>query len=113
MAAGYLDLFIEQGETFSANVSLDAFNGTAFNLSEYAAKGEIRKSHWSENYSALFGTSISANTGTINLRLSAQTTQNLDSGRYVYDVFITNTNTSDRTKVLEGILFLEASSTKI
>lgn len=113
MSAGYLELFLEQGETFSANVTLDQLNGSPYDLSNYSAKSEIRKSYWSANNSASFITSIDITEGTIGLTLSANTTQNLSSGRYVYDVFLTDSITNSRSKVLEGILFVEPSATKI
>lgn len=113
MSAGYLELFLEQGETFSANVSLDQINGSAYDLSNYTAKSDIKKSYWSSNTSASFITSIDDTDGTIGLYLSANTTQRLTSGRYVYDIFLTDTLTNSRSKVLEGILFVEPSATKI
>lgn len=113
MPAGYLELFIEQGETFSANVSLDKLNGSPYDLADYAVKSDIRKSYWSANTSASFVTSIDDDTGTIGLYLAANTTQNLSSGRYVYDIFLTDSNTNQRSKVLEGIIFVDPSATKI
>lgn len=113
MSSGYLELFIEQGETFSANVSLDKINGSPYDLTNYTAKSDIRKSYWSANTSASFVTSIDDSDGTIGLYLSANTTQTLASGRYVYDIFLTDTNTNYRSKVLEGIIFVEPSATKI
>jgi hypothetical protein len=111
MSAGYLELFLEQGESFSVNITLDALNGSPYDLSNYIVKSQIRKSHWSANTTAVFDSTISAN-GVINLSLSAPVTQNVESGRYVYDVFLTNTS-NNRSKVLEGIVFVDPSSTKI
>lgn len=113
MSAGYLEIFLEQGETFSANISLDLFNGTSFNLADYNVKSEIRKSYWSEKTSERFTSSISANTGVIHIGLPASNTQNLKPGKYVYDIFITNAVSNNRSKVLEGIIFVEPSSTRI
>lgn len=113
MSAGYLELFIEQGETFSANVSLDQINGSVYDLSNYTVKSDIKKSYWSSNISASFITSIDETDGAIGLYLLANTTQSLISGRYVYDIFLTNTLTNERSKVLEGIIFVEPSATKI
>lgn len=113
MSAGYLELFLEQGETFSANVSLDQINGSPYNLMNYIVKSDIRKSYWSANTSATFTSTINISDSTIGLFLDANTTQNLSSGRYVYDVFLTDTVTNVRSKVLEGIVFVEPSATKI
>lgn len=113
MSAGYLELYIEQGETFSANVSLDQINGSPYDLSSYTVRGDIRKSYWSANVSAAFITSIDDSNGTIGLYLSANTTQNLSYGKYVYDIFLTDTITNHRSKVLEGMVFVDPSATKI
>jgi hypothetical protein len=113
MSAGYLELFIEQGESFSANVTLDSLNGSVYNLYDFTAKSEIRKSYWSANTSASFSTSINVELGMVGLGLSANTTQRLSSGKYVYDVFLTHSVNGNRFKVLEGILFVDPSSTKI
>lgn len=114
MAAGYLELFLEQGESFSVDITLDAINGSPYDLSDFAVKSQIRKSHWSIDTTAVFDSSISANgsNGIITLSLPATTTQSIESGRYVYDVFLTNSS-NNRSKVLEGILFVDPSSTKI
>lgn len=114
MAAGYLELFLEQGESFSVDIALDALNGSPYDLSDFTVKSQIRKSHWSTDTTAIFDASISANgtDGVITLSLDAPITQNVESGRYVYDVFLTNSS-NNRSKVLEGILFVDPSSTKL
>lgn len=114
MATGYLELFVEQGETFDLNVSLDySSNNATYDLTNYTAKSEIRRSPWSANASAIFQTSIDANTSSIVLFLSANTTQELRAGRYSYDIFLTNNQGTNRSKVLEGLLFVEPSTTRI
>jgi hypothetical protein len=114
MAAGYLELFLEQGEDFSADITIDSLNGSPYDLSNFTVKSQIRKSHWSDNTTASFDASISANgqNGIITLSLDSSITENVSSGRYVYDVFLTNSS-NNRSKVLEGILFVDPSSTKI
>jgi hypothetical protein len=114
MAAGYLELFLEQGEDFSVDITIDAINGTPYDLSDFSVKSQIRKSHWSANTAAIFDASISANgeNGIITLSLNSPITENISSGRYVYDVFLTNSS-NNRSKILEGILFVDPSSTKL
>jgi hypothetical protein len=113
MAAGYLELYIEQGEDFSVNITLDSLNGEPYNLTNINIKSDIRKSYWSSNVAASFSANV-ANTqlGVLNLSLPANTSTIMRSGRYVYDVFITNTFDNTRSKVLEGMIHLDPSSTK-
>ena len=118
MPAGYLELFIEQGEDFNVFVTLDGLNGDAYSIANSSVKAEIRKSHWSANASCSFDAEITnEELGIINLSLPANTTQNLSYGRYVYDIFLTqhntNTNSNTRSKVLEGVIYIDPSSTKI
>lgn len=115
MSAGYLDLYLEQGEDFSASVSLDSINGYPYDLSSYSATSQIRKSYWSANAFASFSTTIAANgtSGIIGISLSSNTTINMKPGKYVYDIFLKNTSSNTRSKILEGIVFVDPSSTKI
>lgn len=113
MSAGYLELFIEQGEDFSITVNLDSINGEPYNLINHTVKSDIRKSYWSANSTASFDASIEDSLlGIIRLSLSSNNTQIISSGRYVYDVFITNSTDNIRSKVLEGMIYIEPSATK-
>lgn len=115
MSTGYLELFIEQGETFSADIKLETNSKGSFELDRYFAKSEIRKSYWSANTTAVFDTVVYNNgiNDMITISLDSGITQNIASGRYVYDVFITCITNNVRTKVMGGILTVNPSSTKI
>lgn len=115
MATGYLDLFVEQGEDFTADISIDGINGIPFDLSNYSAKSQVRASHWSANTSATFNTEIISDPpgGRLIISLNAQTTQNLKAQRYVYDIFLTESTSNTRSKILEGTLYVDPSVTRI
>ena len=114
MAAGYLDLFVEQGEDFLVSVTVDGINSEPYNLINHTIKTDIRKSYWSANSTAHFTANVAdPESGVITLTLPANTTQSISSGRYVYDIFVTDTMSNTRSKVLEGILHMEPSATKI
>ena len=113
MSAGYLELFIEQGEDFNIDITLDSINGNTYSIVGSNVKSEIRKSHWSANSVASFNATVKDGPlGIINLSLTANTTQNLPYGRYVYDVFLTNSGHT-RSKIIGGIIYIDPSSTKI
>ena len=104
MAAGYQELFIEQGSDYVTTITLDDIDGTAFDLSNYTGKSQIRKSYYSANATAEFTITINNPTdGTIGLTLDSANTANIAPGRYVYDVVIKN-NSNVKTRVLEGIV---------
>lgn len=113
MSVGYLELFLEQGEAFSANVTLDSVNGSIYDLNNYEAKSQIRKSYWSANTSAEFVANVVGDLGIISISLDANTTQTLTSSRYVFDIFIVDVSDQRyRSKVLEGLIFVQPSATK-
>jgi hypothetical protein len=102
MPAGYQDLFLEQGTTFSTTITLDDVDGVAYDLTGMQAKGQIRRSYYSANATATFIVSIPSPTeGGIILNLAANTTANIAAGRYVYDVAIKDSSNTI-TRVLEG-----------
>lgn len=104
MPAAYSNLYLEQGTTFSTTITLDDVYGEVYNLAGYQASSQIRKSYYSSNATATFSTSINQGSGLIILELDSATTANIKSGRYVYDVVITDPILNNTTRVLEGII---------
>lgn len=104
MAAGYQELFVEQGSDYITTITLDDINGEPFDLAGYTAKSQLRKSYYSSTVTAEFEISFtdSAN-GVMAISLSSANTANVSAGRYVYDVIIKN-NQDVKTRVLEGIV---------
>jgi len=112
MPAGYSELFLEQGATFSASITLDDVGGAAFNLASYIATSQMRKSYYSSNAAATFSVSTGDPAqGTITLSLDSANTANIIPGRYVYDVYISDNNS--RIRVLEGIVNVSPQATKL
>jgi len=104
MAAGYQELFLEQGSDFNTSITLTDVNGDAYDLTGFAAKSQVKKSYYSSNTTANFVITISQPlTGVIALSLGSANTANIAAGRYVYDVVIKNSS-NNITRVLEGIV---------
>jgi hypothetical protein len=112
MPAGYSELFLEQGSSFNASIELDDVAGESFNLATYTASSQMRKSYYSSNAAATFTVSTGNNPllGIITISLDSANTANIYPGRYVYDVYLTNTQT--RVRVLEGIVNVSPQVTK-
>jgi hypothetical protein len=104
------DLTIDQGTTFSTDLTLTDQYGNKVPLAGFSASSQIRKWYTSVNPSATFTTNINANTATITLQLTSDDTSALDSGRYVYDVEITDGMTVSR--IVEGIVTVTPSVTR-
>lgn len=104
MAAGYQELFLEQGTTFNTVITLDDVDSEPYNLTGYEAKSQMKKSYYSANATANFVVTITdAINGSISISLSSANSANISAGRYVYDVAIKDTS-NNVTRVLEGIV---------
>lgn len=104
MAAGYQELFLEQGTDFSTTITLDDVAGVPYNLTNIQAKSQIKKSYYSTSATATFTITINdPSNGVILLQLPNTTTANIAAGRYVYDVIIKD-SANTVTRVLEGIV---------
>jgi hypothetical protein len=104
------NLVIDQGSTFSTDLTLQDENGDNLNLVGYTANSQIRKWYTSVNAAATFTTSINTTSAVISLTLTANQTSNLDFGRYVYDVEISNG--SDVSRIVEGIVTITPQVTR-
>ena len=102
--AAIANLTIDQGATFSSDVTVKDAQGNAFNLTGYTAVAKLAKGFASTKTRTNMTTSIAtdATTGVVTLSLSATETAALDAERYVYDLEITSGATV--TRVIEGII---------
>lgn len=112
MPAGYTNLKIESGATFSITIELDNADGTNLNLTGFTGACKIRKSYYSNfNVYNLTVTIDSPPTdGKITISATATQTATFKPGRYVYDVELING--SEITRVLEGIAEVRPNATK-
>jgi hypothetical protein len=93
------NLVIDQGTTFSANVTAKDASSNEIILDGYTANAQMRKWYSSSN-SVTFSTSVSGNN--VTLSLSVANTSAIEAGRYVYDVIVTDAN-NNKTRIVEGI----------
>ena len=114
MPAGYQDLFLEQGTTFTTQMTLADNTGAPYNLNGFTVKSQARTSYYSSNVALNFTASVfNANSGIIQLSANSATTANVSSvQKLVYDVIIIETGTGSVTRVLEGQIFVSPSVTR-
>ena len=109
--AGFAELTVEQGASYSTTVTVNGSDGSPTNLTNYTAAAQLRKSYYSST-ATNFTVSISnAAGGEITMTLTAANTANLTPGRYVYDLLITSP-VSVKTRVVEGIATILPSVTR-
>lgn len=104
------NIIIDQGSSFSTDLTLTNEDGDALNLVGYAINSQIRKWYTSTNVSATFSTSVNLESSVITLSLTANQTSNLVAGRYVYDVELTYN--SDVSRIVEGIVTVTPQVTR-
>ena len=104
--AAIANLRIDQGASFSSDVTVTNSDGAVVDLSGYTTSARMAKSYGASSYVDITASVASdATTGVIELTLTDTQTANLDApSRYVYDVYITQTSSSTVTRVIEGVI---------
>ena len=109
--AGFAELTLEQGASFTTTVTVNGSDGSPTNLTSYTAAAQLRNSYYSTTANSFTVTVSNAANGELTMAMSAANTANLTPGRYVYDLLITSP-TSIKTRVVEGIVTLLPSVTR-
>ena len=108
--ATYSEIVLEQGSTFTANVTLINSINQYINLTNYTANSQMRKSYASNTAYDFTVSVIDSANGLLTLSMTSNQTASIKSGRYVYDVIIKDVNT--KTRVVEGIITVLPSVTR-
>lgn len=104
------NLVVDQGTTFSTVLTLTDNNGDLINLNGYSANSLMKKWYTSTS-STQFTTSINTTSSEITLSLTANQTNSLTAGRYVYDVELKD-SANNISRIVEGIVTVTPSVTK-
>jgi len=114
MPAGYSDQYIEQGTSFTTQLTLDDSYGAPFNLNGFTVKSQAKTSYYSSNAVLTFVASVfDANNGVIQLSADSANTSALPPGKLVYDVIIKDNSSNNITRVLEGQIFVSPAVTSM
>lgn len=106
------NLYIDQGSLFRTYVTVSNTDGTALNLTNYTAAGQMRKSY-SSSVAYNFSVSISSATqGRVMIELTTAQSRLIPAGRYLYDIEVTSPS-GETTRVVEGIVTISPEITKI
>jgi uncharacterized protein (UPF0333 family) len=114
MAAVYVNnLIINAGSDFSQSFTLEGNDSNStFDLTNYTVSSQMRKWAGSSSYTE-FATEIvqPPAEGQILLVLTAAQTTQIKSGRYIYDVVITD-NYGIKNRVIEGNVLVREGATQ-
>ena len=103
------NIVIDQGTTFTLSVTLTNDDGTAKDLTAYTVASQIRKSYYTNTFTAFTASKVNS-TGEISISLTAAQTTALKAGRYVYDIEIEDP--SETVRVIEGIVTVTPEVTR-
>jgi hypothetical protein len=106
----YLD--IDQGSDFNCEITLENDDSSLMNLTGVEVYSQFRKSYNSLVGYSFIASVVDALAGKILLQLSGVTSSTIKPGRYLYDIEIIDT-LGKKTRVVEGILTINAEITKI
>ena len=109
--AGFAELTLEQGASFTTTVTVNGSDGSPTNLTSYTAAAQLRKSYYSTTANSFTVTVSNAANGELTMAMTAANTANLTPGRAVYDLLITSP-TNVKTRVVEGIATILPSVTR-
>lgn len=101
MTVPVVNLRIDKGTNFETTLNVTNADGSAFNLGGYSAAAKLKKNPTAST-SKSFQVTLTAATGEIKISMSSSVTSELSTGINIYDVVITETATSEISKVFEG-----------
>ena len=112
MAAGTYNFTLEQGSTFSRQITVQE-NSSALNLTGYTARMQMRSTHDSSSIALTFTAAIAnpATNGKINLGATATATAAVEEGIYVYDLEIESSG-GVVTRLMEGTVTVTPEVTR-
>lgn len=108
MSVPAVNINIEQGADFASTFTITNSDGSVYNLLNTSATAKLKKFPESET-SYSFSTSITVSTGKITLSMTNAVTSTIPSGRYYYDILLTNNVSGLKTRVIQGMALVSAS----
>lgn len=107
------NLYIDAGSDYSSIVTVAAANGGPLNLSAYTVKSQMRRSFKSSVAFNFEATIANAAAGQIRIVLPAAVSEQMEPGRWLYDVEITHTASGLKQRVVEGVVVITPQITQI
>jgi hypothetical protein len=104
------NIVIDQGTSFATTIDVTDEDGVFVDLTGFTGAAQLRK-HYTSTAQTAFTVSISAGTGQVTLSLTANATNNVAAGRYVYDCELTDT-AGTVSRLIEGIVTVTPGVTR-
>lgn len=103
------NLIIDQGADYTTSINVADEDDVPIDLTNYTGVAQMRKHYSSITYYS-FNVATAAN-GTVTLSMSANSTNAIPYGRYVYDCELTDGD-GKRSRLVEGIVTITPQVTR-
>jgi len=111
MPAGSLNLTIEQGATYTNNMTVSVDSVT--DISTFTFSGDIKTDKLSDHVLASFTfTKTDEANGAFTVSLTSTETASIPAGTHVYDISYVDSSDSSRVRLLEGTATVSGEVTK-
>lgn len=104
------NIIVDQGSSFQTSINVTDDDENAIDLTNYTAVAQMRK-HYTSSNAVNFTATISPALGVVTLALTANATNAIAPGRYVYDCELTDNN-GTVTRLVEGIVTVTPGVTR-
>ena len=104
------NIVIDQGTSFATTIDVTDEEGNIVNLTGFTGAAQMRKHYTSSTYYS-FNVAITAVTGEVTLSMTANATNNVAAGRYVYDCELNDGN-GTISRLVEGIVTVTPGVTR-
>lgn len=104
------NIVIDQGADYLTEFNLTDVADEIIDLTGYTGRGQMRK-YYTSSSAYDFNVNITPATGKVSIGLTSNTTNQIVSGRYVYDVELVS-NTGIVSRIVEGIVTVTPGVTR-
>lgn len=105
------NLIIDQGTDYLTTFDVTDDEGNILDLTNYTGTAQMRKHYTSSVYYS-FTVGFDIPNGVVSLSMTANTTNAIPAGRYVYDCELLDTSNSKRSRLVEGIVTITPQVTR-
>lgn len=104
------NLIIDQGADYETSINVTDDDDNTIDLTGYTGQAQMRKHYTSVTYYS-FDVNIQGPSGIVTLGMTANVSNTIPAGRYVYDCELTDTQ-GKRSRLVEGIVTISPQVTR-
>ena len=110
--AQIVNIYVDQGSDYTLDVTVQGDDGANTNISTYTVDARLQKNYGSNKAWAFESTVMNAAQGAVRLKLPGSLTDDIDPGRYIYDMQITSASENVCRRVIEGTITLRPTANR-